>query len=210
MSSFYLTLPSNASTQSFPNNSPTRFCVLLARPFIVGKDKWEVAMSDLHYPNTWNNVIDAFVTVKRDNLPDLKISMPDGKYLSLSDVLYRLNLEISNGGIENVSFSHRQITNKIVIYINRDDLTLTFNSNLCYLLGGVDLSKIYSIGLTKLKGFPDLETGFEALYVYSSTVVPRIVLELFRFDPNRFRWVMRNLQALNMSKLRVENSRRSI
>jgi len=54
---FYLTLPSNSSMALFPENTLSDYTTQLSRDFaLVGS--WEVAVSKIMYPNTWNNIAD--------------------------------------------------------------------------------------------------------------------------------------------------------
>ena len=53
---FYLTLPSNSSMQIYPSNTVTNFITQLPNSFFLDGD-WEVGLSDIQYPYTWNNNI---------------------------------------------------------------------------------------------------------------------------------------------------------
>ena len=52
---FYLQLPSNASLDKFPNNTLTEYRVCLPQTITLSGD-WEVALTEIHYPHSWNNV----------------------------------------------------------------------------------------------------------------------------------------------------------
>jgi hypothetical protein len=52
---FYLTLPSNASLNYYPDNTASRFVAkLLERVCLEGN--YEFGLSEIIYPHTWNNV----------------------------------------------------------------------------------------------------------------------------------------------------------
>ena len=55
-SSFYLYLPSNASTATFPENGPSGYTVVLPNPLEL-YGEWEVALASFVYPNSWYNII---------------------------------------------------------------------------------------------------------------------------------------------------------
>lgn len=55
MSSFYMTLPSNASLDVHPNNTLTEYTVELPRRIHLD-GKYEVALHSLQYTRSWNNV----------------------------------------------------------------------------------------------------------------------------------------------------------
>ena len=52
---FYLHLPSNASLDKFPNNTLTEYRVCLPQTITLSGD-WEVALTEIHNPHSWNNV----------------------------------------------------------------------------------------------------------------------------------------------------------
>jgi len=79
---FYLTLPSNSSMALFPDNTLSDYTTQLLRDFaLVGS--WEVAVSEIMYPNTWNNIADGreyYVKVGIPNEADLKLHLKTGYY----------------------------------------------------------------------------------------------------------------------------------
>lgn len=52
---FYLTLPSDASAEHFPNNTVARYVTKLPQPVCLDGD-YEVGLSELVYPHNWHNV----------------------------------------------------------------------------------------------------------------------------------------------------------
>ena len=56
---FYLHLPSNSSFDKFPSNTLTEYHVGLPQTVSLTGD-WEVALTDIHYPHSWNNVQENF------------------------------------------------------------------------------------------------------------------------------------------------------
>ena len=50
---FYLHLPSNSSLDKFPHNTLTEYQVCLPQHNLTGE--WEVALTEIHYPLSWNN-----------------------------------------------------------------------------------------------------------------------------------------------------------
>lgn len=48
---FYVTLPSNASSLSFPENNPSRFKVRLAKNLFMLENDWEVALASISFPD---------------------------------------------------------------------------------------------------------------------------------------------------------------
>ena len=52
---FYFHLPSNSSLNKFPNNTLTEYRVGLPQTVSLIGD-WEVGLTEIHYPDSWNNV----------------------------------------------------------------------------------------------------------------------------------------------------------
>ena len=52
---FYLHLPSNSSLDKFSNNTLTEYRVCLPQTISLTGD-WKVALTEIHYPHSWNNV----------------------------------------------------------------------------------------------------------------------------------------------------------
>ena len=61
----YVTLPSAASAGDFPANTNLDFTVRLGQSFRFEQELWEVALVDMHYPNTWNNIVEGTLSVDR-------------------------------------------------------------------------------------------------------------------------------------------------
>jgi hypothetical protein len=54
---FYVTLPSNASRQQFPQNMQSNYTVLMPTPLDFAGE-WEVALTEIHYPKSWRNIFE--------------------------------------------------------------------------------------------------------------------------------------------------------
>ena len=52
---FYLHLPSNSSLDKFPHNTLTEYRVSLPQTLNL-TGEWEVALTEIHYPHSWNNI----------------------------------------------------------------------------------------------------------------------------------------------------------
>ena len=62
---FYLTLPSNASLNEFPNNKTTSYRVKLQQSIDL-EGVWEVGLYSISYPNTWYTLQNGVDTVVLD------------------------------------------------------------------------------------------------------------------------------------------------
>ena len=64
MTSFYIDLLSNASLDIYPNNALAFFSNFMSTPINLGKgSEWEVALTDISFPNRVYNVTDAEFTL---------------------------------------------------------------------------------------------------------------------------------------------------
>lgn len=53
---FYVVLPSSSSIDVFPDNKISNFKVNLPNPLEIDVDKWEVALQEIHFNNSWYNI----------------------------------------------------------------------------------------------------------------------------------------------------------
>ena len=96
---FFLHLPSNSILDNFPNNTLTEYRVCLPQTISLTGD-WEVALTEIHYPHSWNNVQENFEN--RFYLHNQEFSevwealiIPPGHYSSVVDVITKINEVIS-------------------------------------------------------------------------------------------------------------------
>ena len=63
MNDFYLVLPSSTSTGIFDKNTTDEYELPLPRAFEFGDLKYEVALKEVSFPHTWENVRSPFLQV---------------------------------------------------------------------------------------------------------------------------------------------------
>ena len=56
MKDFYLTLMSDSSLNTFPNNTQSSFTIRLDQPINIEKENWEVALVEFITPSRVNNI----------------------------------------------------------------------------------------------------------------------------------------------------------
>ena len=88
---FYLHLPSNSSLDKFPNNTLTEYRVCLPQTISLTGD-WEVALTDIHYPHSWNNIQGDFRNrfyLRNQEFDGMweALIVPPGHYSSITDVI---------------------------------------------------------------------------------------------------------------------------
>ena len=92
---FYLHLPSNNSLDKFPNNTLTEYRVCLPQTISLTGD-WEVALTDIHSPHSWNNVQGNFQDrfyIRDRELDGMwePLIVPPGHYSSVADLITKIN-----------------------------------------------------------------------------------------------------------------------
>ena len=92
---FYLHLPSNSSLDKFPGNTLTDYRVCW-RQTITLEGEWEVALTEIHYPHSWNNLQGNFSNrffLRNQELSKVweALIIPAGPYYSITDVLTKMS-----------------------------------------------------------------------------------------------------------------------
>ena len=81
---FYLSLPSTASSRIYPDNTPGKFKVKLAKEIYLPESEWEVALSSISFPSTSDTVIHKNVN-----------------YQKLAEVDFLCGMELDMKGVKN-------------------------------------------------------------------------------------------------------------
>lgn len=174
MSEFYITLPSNACLNTFPNNSLTNYTVRLERPLRLN-GKWVVGLVEMHYPNSWNNVTNGEILITQQNPNGLTvINLHSGRYRTVEDILTNFHQRLTSFKIGNsISIFYDKIQNFCFLRVNANDIQIKLSENLNNILGLEN--RYYGFGETKGVRQCDIAEGFTSLYVYSNIIQPQIV-----------------------------------
>ena len=94
---FYLLLPSNSSLDKFPHNILTEYRVSLPQTLNL-TGEWEVALTVIHYPQSWNNIPQFRFYVRNEKLYGVwdSLEMFLGHYSSVEDVLQKMKGLVDN------------------------------------------------------------------------------------------------------------------
>lgn len=91
MSSFYVTLPSNASLDVYPNNTLTDYHVELPVPIHLD-GKYEVALHSMQYTRSWDNISEGDTKIKFSiNDVKVKFDLEIGHYSDPEDLIEIIN-----------------------------------------------------------------------------------------------------------------------
>ena len=118
---FYLHLPSNSSLDKFPQNTLTEYQVSLPQTITL-EGEWEVALTEIHYPHSWNNVqenfLNQFFLRNREQRGVWEVIMiPPGHYSSIDDVITTINEAVTKKDRfkDAVKFSYDSLNRKVTI-----------------------------------------------------------------------------------------------
>jgi len=174
MAEFYVTLPSNACLDIFPDNTLANYLIKLDRPLRL-EGKWVVGLVEIHFPNSWDNINDGEVIIEQDESRSLKIlNIKSGRYRTVEDVISALHHCLAGFNMQSsVSIFYDKTENYCYIRIDANDIRIKLSNNLSNILGLEH--KTYAFGETKGKRQCDIAEGFTSLYVYTNLVEPQIV-----------------------------------
>ena len=109
---FYITLPSNASLDIFPDNKTTSYRVKLPHTINLNGE-WEVGLYSISYPNTWYTL--------RDNNKDTRIYYKD------KDGFYSV-IDLNYGHYETIQDLIKNINNALTKYAGKGNVLLSLNA----------------------------------------------------------------------------------
>ena len=119
---FYLTLPSNASLDVFPDNKTTEYRVKLPQPVELDGN-WEVGLYSIFYPRTWytlrNSSVDThFYYVEGTGWPSVA-TMKYGHYETMQDFVKSMNatLELEIGNSTTIYLTYSTLTGKVTVHL---------------------------------------------------------------------------------------------
>lgn len=118
--SFYITLPSNASMDVYPDNTLASYTTKLAQRISLIEDDWEVGLTEIQYPTLFSNVnaSNVWLRVGYYNKDDTSFTLEDGVYDTMENLAQALNSSSGGGCI----FEYRKNVNRIIT--NVDILTV--------------------------------------------------------------------------------------
>lgn len=90
-SSFYVVVASDASIAQYPENTPSSFKMQLPSQVHLSED-WEVAMTHIIYPHTWENIhsnqVSFLLNYNGEKEWSLPIYLPRGTYKTVKDLIH--------------------------------------------------------------------------------------------------------------------------
>ena len=130
---FFVTLPSNSSLDHFPANNPSEFKTKLAQPIAL-RGHWEVALAEIQYCQSWNNVTMEmnfyYGTVQRPR----KLTIATGHYDTVDDVLSEIQTKMDDDGEAHLKLKYHHHSGKLRIHLSGGIQIVWMDPNLCGLL----------------------------------------------------------------------------
>ena len=172
---FYLTLPSNASLDVFPDNKTSSYHVQLPQTINLNGD-WEVGLYSISYSNTWYTLQDRENEIYYSTdgyVFSSSVFVDCGYYTTVQDFIDAINKTFLNKlQNENIKFSFNPRTGKVKVTLAPDH-KVAFFGNMSTMLGyGGENTKVQ-----QTRESPYIADLFRitAIYVYCDIVQPQIV-----------------------------------
>ena len=121
---FYLWLPSNSSSEVFPQNTLAEYQVRLPNWIQLSGD-WEVALTEIQCKKNWHNIRGNFSynvfyvrSPRKKSLID-RITIPPGHYHTLQEVIHQMNEAVNSEGYDkDVVLTYSELTRKVTVQLN--------------------------------------------------------------------------------------------
>ena len=158
---------------------------------ITLEGEWEVALTEIHYPHSWNNVqgnfLNRFFLHNQEQREVWEvIIIPPGHYSSIDDLITTINEAVSKKDRfkDDVKFSYDSLNRKVTIGLqNNAEIAL---ENIGHILGFQSTSQVNS-KISRGEREADLEHGFHDLYIYcdiaQAQYVADVLIPLLRIVP---------------------------
>lgn len=170
--SFYVTLPSNASHDIFPNNDSSNYTISLSHPIEL-QGPYEVALAEIMYCHTWNNIQSTeggyeILDHTYPTNPPIYLKIPTGNYESIELIVKEMNALFKTVRID-ITLYYNSINKRISILGNAK-YSLKFDAPLAYMLGFEPGEWVKTAGKPKSKYPCDINGGQYNFFVYTNIV----------------------------------------
>ena len=165
MDQFYLTLPSDSSSQYYPENTTTTFKTKLSERIELNGE-YEVGLAQLIYPNSWFNFDNSdesfWVSVKNRDDSFTKYVFASGQFNDASALASHLTAKIKVPGI---TFHYHQFSRRMKLAITENNM-LVMSDALKIYLGFVTGDTVLTSGKYYSITTFDLHENLRLLYIY--------------------------------------------
>ena len=168
-----MTLPSNSSMASHPENTVAQFTTVLAQPMELTGD-WEIALTEICCPTTWHNITSEEHWFEVDTI---RFTLPDDMYPSVKAVLDKM-AELMKArprfhDVETRVMNRKLTQNVIHTLAQRSNIILAHNKPLNRVLFIFPLSDFITLSpaLMSVLGFRSWTRPYNLLHSPSITVL---------------------------------------
>ena len=172
--SLYITLPSNSSMKYFPDNTVTNYTTKLARPIELN-GLWEVALVEIVYPHTWENVQRGGNKLWIDCGSGMYhgIAIPRIQYVSVEHFIEELQKTCSAECGNSVTITYNP-TSKRISFALQDKARVSISGRLARQLG-FNSENITIKSNMECPNPVNLNWGLDTLYIYCNIVDSQLV-----------------------------------
>jgi len=168
-SRFYVTLPSNSSTDYYPDNTVAHYTMKLANKIELEGD-WEVGLAEISFPSEVENVVrdQCYYNLYIDDTFVRSIVLPPGNHRRMRTLLgaiFREQIKQTNLLAPLVEFSYDDHTYKVHLQIAVKDSSIQFSPDLAYMLG-FDESVKYSKNAVSTRVPSRIAGTIRSMYIY--------------------------------------------
>ncbi|CAB4011694.1 Hypothetical predicted protein [Paramuricea clavata] len=172
---FYLTLPSNASLDVFPDNKTGSYLVKLPHPIDLNGN-WEVGLYSISYPNTWYTLRaeDNHIYCSTDGHIFSPVMVDCGYYETVQDLIAAVNRTLEKKtGNRGIALAFDPRTTKMKVTISQRGYMLGLATKMSAMLGfgGIDMKIKKTTTSPYVADLLDITT----VYIYCDIVRPQIV-----------------------------------
>jgi hypothetical protein len=187
MAQFYVTLPSNASMDTYPNNTVTEYATKLPHPLELD-GQWEVGLVEMTYPITWYNVErgECHLIIESDSGEMfLSIKLSEGRYETCKDLVNDIKRLVKKHVQRYYEARNETAYQPDIFTIDLNEKTqkVSIQTYGCNLVLSKKLADLLGFERTELSreekyeavSAVDVNRGYECLFVYCNVVVDSIV-----------------------------------
>ena len=170
---FYLTLPSNASLSTFPDNRTSGYRVKLPQAIDLNGE-WEAGLYSISYPRTWYTLerYDAHIYSSADGYIFLTTVFEYGYFETMSALMKSINKALAKDTQANIALSFNELTGKVTVNLKKGyQLIIAGKMSIILGFGGKERKLVKT---TVSPYVADLH-GTANIYVYCDIVQPQIV-----------------------------------
>ena len=165
---------SEARVTETRENTSNEFTIHLPDPIELEGTGWEVALVELTYPRSWNNIVPGNIIKVYPSNGDENYTaheVPPGYYDSIESLLKLIKDKIEP---EWTGFEYDKLTRRVTVSVDSEAKRVELSDQLAYVLGFEPGQKLVPRHTTAQYP-PDLRGGIDSIFVYCNILEPQII-----------------------------------